>query len=139
MPFHDDDPLQAEFEGDGRHWILTAPLHWDDTEEGWTVSVPTGFSTDLASIPRAFWPIFPRDGRYAPAAVLHDWLYWAGEVYDEPITRRYADHVLRTAAGELGVSSVTRWLIWTGVRVGGEPRWARYRTAQALGKPKSEA
>lgn len=139
MPFHNDDPLNAQYAGDGRHWILTKPLHWDDAEEGWTVEVPTGFSTDLASIPRPFWPIFPRDGRYCPAAVVHDWLYWAGEVYGEPITRQYADHALRVAAGELGVSWPTRWAIWTGVRIGGEPRWARYRAAQALGKSKAEA
>jgi hypothetical protein len=139
MPFHDDDPLVALFTGDGRHWLLTRELHWDDPEEAWTVIVPVGFSTDLASIPRAFWPVFPPHGRYAPAAVVHDWLYWAQHVNGELISRRYADHVLRTASGELGVSWATRWAMWSAVRVGGGGRWNRYRDAQAAGKRKAEA
>jgi hypothetical protein len=133
MPFHTDDPLVCQFQGDGKHWILTAPLHWTDTKEDWTVIVPVGFDTDLASIPRPFWPLFPPSGRYAPAAVLHDWLYWHGMVQTEPITRRYADHVLRTAAGDLGVSWPVRWAIWDGVRAFGHWRWQHYRALQAAG------
>lgn len=46
---------------------------------GLTVTVPKGFVTDLASVPRWLWWLFaPHDPQYAAAAVLHDYLRsWA--------------------------------------------------------------
>ncbi len=40
-----------------------------------TVTVPAGFKTDFASVPRFLWSIFPPSGEYAPAAIVHDYLY----------------------------------------------------------------
>lgn len=139
MPFHSEDPLEAHWDGDGRHWTLTKELHWTDPDLDWTIAVPIGFWTDLASVPRPFWPLFPRDGKYAPAAVLHDYLYWAQEVCDEAITRKYADGVLRRASGDLGVSWATRVAMWSGVRLAGGRRWARYQRARNAGLRKQEA
>lgn len=38
------------------------------------ISVPAGYRTDFASIPRFFWRILPPIGKYGKAAVVHDWL-----------------------------------------------------------------
>jgi hypothetical protein len=38
------------------------------------VTVPIGFVSDGASVPRLLWFIFPPVGRYFQAAVVHDWL-----------------------------------------------------------------
>lgn len=38
------------------------------------VTVPKAFLTDGASVPRAFWSIFPPWGVYGQAAVVHDYL-----------------------------------------------------------------
>lgn len=38
------------------------------------ITVPAGFQTDFASVPRIFWSLFPPDGRYTGAAVVHDWI-----------------------------------------------------------------
>ena len=38
------------------------------------LEVPAGYRTDFASVPRFFWRIFPPMGRYARAAVVHDYL-----------------------------------------------------------------
>ena len=38
-------------------------------------TIPAGFQSDLASIPRLLWAIFPPFGRYNKAALCHDWLY----------------------------------------------------------------
>ncbi len=46
----------------------------------WTVVVPAGFVTDFASIPRALWWLYPPDGPWAEAAVVHDFLYSRPEV-----------------------------------------------------------
>ncbi len=42
------------------------------------ITVPEGFITDLASIPRVFWSILSPIDEYVKAAVLHDWLYHTG-------------------------------------------------------------
>ncbi len=41
---------------------------------GEKITVPAGFVSDLASVPRIFWTLFPPDSSYSQAAVLHDWL-----------------------------------------------------------------
>lgn len=131
MPFHDHDPLIVHFDGDGKYWTTEGLVEWDDPDQAWTVSVPTGFRTDFASVPRGLWNLFPPTGRYAPAAVLHDFLYQTAHVGDVEISRGYADSVLRRASGDLGVSWMTRTLMYAGVRSGGWIVWRRHRGADA--------
>ena len=70
------------------------------------VTVPEGFVTDFASIPKAFqWLIHPF-GSHAPAAVLHDYLYAIGQKR----ARKYADLLFLYAMRESGVR---RWRAWT--------------------------
>lgn len=38
------------------------------------VTIPKGFFTDGASVPRMFWAIFPPWGSYGQAAIVHDYL-----------------------------------------------------------------
>ena len=40
------------------------------------VEVPIGFVSDLASVPSILWSKYPPQGRYAIAAIIHDYLYW---------------------------------------------------------------
>ena len=42
------------------------------------ITVPAGTITDLASVPRWLWAVFPPHGRYAKAAIVHDYLYGLG-------------------------------------------------------------
>jgi len=81
------------------------------------ISVPTGFLTDYASVPRLFWRIWPHD-ECAEAAVIHDWLYSQPEV-----DRRFADAVLHLALVLTGKPWLMRWCFYLAVRCGG--RWAR--------------
>jgi hypothetical protein len=50
---------------------------WEVTEDYWygDVLIPKGFKTDLASIPRVLWSIFPPFGNYTTPAVIHDHAY----------------------------------------------------------------
>ena len=132
MPF-DGDPLDVTFV-DGAHWTLAHELRWRDDEKHWTIVVPAGFQTDFASVPRGLWNLFPPAGRYAPAAVLHDFLYVRPQVQTDGgiwvlVSRGYADSVLRRASGDLGVSRVTRHWMWLGVRAAGWLIWKKYRGA----------
>lgn len=59
---------------DGR-WRLSAPLAWEIGREssGLVFTVPSGFTTDLATIPSFARIAFDRgDARIAKAAILHD-------------------------------------------------------------------
>ena len=86
------------------------------------ISVPAGFKTDYASIPRFFWRVLPPVGKYDRAAVVHDWLYAKNGV-----TRKQADDILYEAMGVLGVPGWQRNVIYAGVRVGGWKPWNEYR------------
>ncbi|MCZ2815104.1 DUF1353 domain-containing protein [Modestobacter sp. VKM Ac-2984] len=96
-------------------WEVLAPLVYRGDRD--TFVVPSGFRTDFASVPRVVVWLFPRSGRYTPAAVLHDWLTDVG-VPTGVLSARDADGVFRRVMRELGVPPLRRWLMWCGVRWG---------------------
>lgn len=57
-----------------RPWELLADMRYGSATLGQVVTVPKGYRTDFASVPRFFWRIIPPYGRYARAAVVHDYL-----------------------------------------------------------------
>lgn len=102
--------------GDGDEWVLAEDFSvMMDSESGdapLVLTVPKGFTTDLASVPRipiAFWAF---EGKARRAAILHDWLYankWP---------RDWSDLMFREAMkGE--APGPVRWIMWAAVRVGG--------------------
>lgn len=78
------------------------------------IRVPAGFVTDLASVPRALWAVLPPHGKYAKAAIIHDYLYTKGEV-----PRLEADRVFSEAMEVLGVPKWKRKLMYWAVRAFG--------------------
>lgn len=98
------------------------------------ITVPAGFITDLASIPRLVSGILPPDGPWTKAAVIHDFLYgtkgtgnWRGHssglTRATPYSRAQADDVLREAMADRGVDRLRRNIIWAAVRAGGARGW----------------
>lgn len=106
---------------EGNQYILTAPFSLC----GW--EVPTGFKTDLASTPWLIQWALPHNGPYAPAAVIHDWLYT-----EKPISRREADWVMFTAMRTLGVPRWKRILMFVSVRLFGAKNWWLPNTGSSL-------
>ena len=90
------------------------------------ISVPVGFVTDFASIPKILWPVLPPTGPYGKAAVLHDWCYRTGMV-----SRLTSDNILYHAALELGTPTFKAWLIYEGVRIGGSSSYCDYNSIKA--------
>jgi hypothetical protein len=66
--------LQGEFAGKGLA-TLSKEFHFyvDDAQTD-VITVPVGYITDFASIPRILMSIFPVLGKAAKAAVVHDYL-----------------------------------------------------------------
>ncbi len=88
---------------------------------GYVIHVPKGFVTDLASVPRIFWAVFPPFGRYTPAAIVHDFLY--SEYNNTGINRTLADKIFLFIMKELGVGYFKRQAMYRGVRMFGEMAW----------------
>lgn len=78
------------------------------------IVVPAGTVTDLASVPRVLWMVFPPHGKWAKAAIIHDYLY-ANAIG----TKIYADKVFLEAMQTLGVPIVKRTLMYWAVRLFG--------------------
>jgi len=79
------------------------------------VKVPAGYKTDFASVPRGLWNLFPPWGRYAPAAVVHDYL-----CDNEVLCSRFlADAIFRELMWRLGVPWYVRLPVYWAVRIYG--------------------
>lgn len=108
---------------------LTAPFSYaiGEKRSGLAVVVPTGFITDLASIPPLLRRLMKPDGKYAKAAVIHDWMYVRGG-----LPRQTADRIFLEAMGVLNVPGWQRSLIYTAVRLFGSRSYGR-RARQVTG------
>lgn len=106
------DPLVITPDQKGRY-RTERPFSFDIGLKGsdLTVTVPTGFITDLASVPRLFWWLFPPfDPQYAAAAVLHDFLLsWDG------FDRLTAHTIFLDALIILGVEPWKAWIMFLAV------------------------
>lgn len=110
MPFVDSS-VEVE-EVDATRWKLLAPITYRDAQQ--SITVPPGWVTDFASVPRIFYWLFPTYGTYTKAAILHDFL-----CDTRPAERDQADRTFRRAMDSLGVPFVRRWMMWAAVRLGG--------------------
>lgn len=84
------------------------------------ITVPRGFTTDFASVPRLFWTILPPDGTYTQAAVLHDFLY-----HTQQYSRKRSDEIFLEAMAVLKVWWVRRRIIYMAVRLFGWIPWKK--------------
>lgn len=87
----------------------------DESARRVTISVPKGFETDFASIPRIFWNILPPFGTYGKASIVHDFLYSVLS-NDLQYTRADCDKVFLDAMGILGTNVIVRYSMWVAVR-----------------------
>lgn len=115
-------------------WLILEPFRYETKDKTGVIEVPAGFDTDLASVPRVMYSIFPRDGLYIEAAIIHDWLYVDQKINGEWISRKTADGVFLEAMEYLGIGWFRRRTIYRGVRIGG---WTFFnKRAKKLGNTK---
>jgi hypothetical protein len=131
------DPLIVTPNDDETSWTLVSPFRYWITElhKGDVLTLPVGFKTDFASIPRIFWNILSPYGRYGKIAVVHDYLYRNGGFvnvaeFDQPVVmkkfeRAECDQIFLDGMEYLGVNWITRKLMYRMVRIFGGSSYVR--------------
>lgn len=104
-------------------WVVLSDLIYQAEPGGPMLTVPRGFITDLASIPRSLRAVFDVNGRSRAAAVLHDYLYCTQPAAG--LSRARCDELFREALATCGVGTVERSMMWVGVRAGGWLYWRK--------------
>lgn len=104
--------------------VLTARLRYVD-ERGRLFTVPKGFTSDLASVPRIFRSIATPWNQSARAGVLHDCGYRWFEVWK--LQRSTMDHIYKGALRDDGVSRFRAWVQEKALRIGAWGAWKRWR------------
>lgn len=104
------------------NWKLVEPLeyHVGDENSSEIIRVPSGFVTDFASTPFGVRNIFPKDGPWTGASIVHDYLY-QNKVY----SRKKCDKVFLEAMKVCGVSWWRRRTMWLALRGFGWYSWSK--------------
>ena len=89
--------------------------------DGITYTVPCGYITDGASIPRCFWWLWPPYGTDSMiAAVLHDYMY--SHLF-KVVTKDRADLIFYHTMRQCGASELKAKLFYKAVQYGGKGGW----------------
>jgi hypothetical protein len=80
------------------------------------IAVPSGFLTDLASVPTIGTLFVKQFGRHSPAAVFHDWCYEQEGGYH---SKAFADALFFALLQWMHVSPVKAAAMYAAVKIGG--------------------
>ncbi|MEM0950552.1 MAG: DUF1353 domain-containing protein [Cyanobacteria bacterium P01_H01_bin.74] len=134
-----------------RTFVLTEDYQYEWVAKNNTcykLIVPTGFETDIASVPRWVWSVFGilPDGLHRGAAVLHDFLYFTNKpkgtratdyhyklippdtwenISHVVWTRKQCDRLFMRVMKESGVGPKKRWAMFKAVRLFGRWGWQK--------------
>jgi Protein of unknown function (DUF1353) len=113
-------------------YFLTKPITWtpNPDQHGYQpVTVPVGFVTDLASIPRLFWSSLRPDGEYTYPAIVHDYLYWT-----QTRPKDTADMIFKFGMQDFDINWPTIVAIYEAVHLGGGPSWKHNQELKLSGE-----
>lgn len=108
-----------------QQWMLFGPLWFYSLKYDGVFVAPAGSVTDLASIPRGFWNVFPKVGLQDPIAAIHDAGYRNQLVTPSGVRihtiKKVADDLFDEGLKAAGVSWLSRKLMVRMVRMFGDP------------------
>ena len=108
---------------DGIRWELLDEFSYDvgSLGSGDTITVPAGFITDFASIPKIAWSIIGGPwGKYGKAAVIHDYLFAT-----QQRSWRETNQIFLEGMQVLGVSWLKRTIMYSVVTTFSWVSWLR--------------
>ncbi len=104
-------------EGSG-NWRVEAPLIYWSQVAGRLITVPPGFETDFASVPRLPFVFMIHGNKAHRPATLHDFCY-----HTKLIPRELCDAVFREAIIAIGLTADEAEEFYLGVHLGGESHY----------------
>lgn len=122
--------LEATLLNNDTVWELDSPLVYESDLLKQTLTVPKGFQTDFASVPRIpfFYTLF--GDRAHRESVLHDYLY---RIDSEPVvTYNKANGVFYEAMKLRGKSIFVRYPMFWGVCLGGSGSYHKKKVGDTL-------
>jgi hypothetical protein len=120
------EKLVVSLEPNGRRWKLEEDFTYyteifkDKGIDRYYITVPAGFETDFASIPKIFMPFLKWRDKFNKAAVVHDYLYSTKEV-----DRKTADRIFLEGLVILGIPKWKAYLFYIVVRLFGWTHWRK--------------
>jgi hypothetical protein len=114
-------PINMTIHNSGKSFTLLEPLCYAGAIG--TITVPAGYVTDCASVPRAIWSIIPPLGRYQYAAIIHDWLYDTHHADIHALSRAACDKLFLDIMQATDVGWRTRSVMYYAVRLFGGRIW----------------
>lgn len=105
----------------GKDWEVMQEFTYKVSNSTVMITVPVGYITDFASIPRFAWPIIGHPaGKHGKAAVIHDYLYSTKQ-----FSRKRSDRIFCEAMKVLKVSNFKRQTMYYAVRWFGRAAWKK--------------
>jgi hypothetical protein len=108
-----------------RTWSIVDDLVFYSAKYRGIVIAPAGMQTNLASIPRISWTIFPPIGWYDLAAVIHDGGYSNSLVTKDGrrifTVKKVADDLFLEGMLAMDVNAVVACIMYSAVVIGGSP------------------
>lgn len=120
-----NENIKIQFK-DGKKYLLEdLNIRTDIRGERIWFTIPKGFETDFASVPRFLWFfIAPDDKDILVASIAHDWVYYKkGKLKEAQFTRLEADLILKEKMKSFGAGIIKRNLVFLAVRLGGFFNW----------------
>lgn len=111
-----------------QYYELRSPLTFVSERFGLSITAPTGFRTDIASVPRAFRSFIDNDdpGVFQPA-IIHDYICKnEGDLPEGLFDRKFADEVMLEGMEICGLPTTQRRAVYLAIRTGG--RWSTRNT-----------
>ena len=108
--------LVVEYKGGGNWKLWRDFIYYSETLDE-NITVPAGFITDFASIPKVFRSFVSKAGPHVRASVVHDFLYSKTDV-----GRKAADGIFLEAMRISGVGKAKRFVMYWAVRLFGGMR-----------------
>jgi hypothetical protein len=117
---------------DSKDFMLVRDMVYILGETDISITVPKGFVTDFASVPKGLWSFgLSPHGKFSKAAIIHDYLYWT-----HACTREQSDMIMLIAMKESQVESVDQFALYEGLDMAGNPAWVENMNDRKAGIPR---
>ena len=117
---------------DSKDFMLVRDMIYILGETDISITVPKGFVTDFASVPKGLWSFgLSPHGKFSKAAIIHDYLYWT-----HGCTREQSDMIMLIAMKESQVEKVDQFALYEGLDLAGNPAWVENREDREGGIPR---